>query len=78
MQDTFAIMRTWPKGLYARYVCSRDALGLARDDRVSCIQPKGRTYAAARPNTLHALPRKLKFLANINCNNLFFLRIFND
>ena len=24
--------------LYARYLCSRDALGLARDDRVSCIQ----------------------------------------
>ena len=34
----------WGKTLYARYLCSRDALGLkarpsaARDDRVSCIQ----------------------------------------
>ena len=28
MQDTFARARNLPKGLYARYLCSRDALSL--------------------------------------------------
>ena len=44
----YRLARAWPSfvqplALYAKYLCSRDALGLkaerARDDRVSCIQP---------------------------------------
>ena len=38
--------RNRDNSLYARYLCSRDALGLkakrARDDRVSCIQDNSR------------------------------------
>ena len=54
--------------LYARYLCSRDALGLkpkagrpsaARDDRVSCIQVQDQCFRAFR-NFLHHL------LSNIN------------
>ena len=37
------LQRAGSRGLYARYLCSRDALGLKakRGDRVSCIQRAG-------------------------------------
>ena len=60
-----------PAALYARYLCSRDALGLkaeqaagrpsaARDDRVSCIQPAAKPiFVPILPNNLSMLKTKL-------------------
>ena len=54
--------------LYARYLCSRDALGrpsAARDDRVSCIQ---RPSARASKGVLHTRVRyvpRLNKIANV-------------
>ena len=63
--------------MYARYLCSRDALGLkaehaagrpsaARDDRVSCIQVIGKQLLRSRDITWHGhLREKVKFLVSV-------------